>query len=801
MMQSFLSKTLLLLTLLVSLNALAKPDRSTIEEFTSSFDKQQGFFTFYHDKTNAKFYLEVPAKNQQFIFQTSLPWGLGSNDVGLDRGQLGETRLASFHIEGNKALLIQHNTEFRAQTSNQAERDSVNQAFADAVLYGFDVVATGDESALIDYTPYLLSDVHGVSQRLQQTEQGQFKADASRSVIYPARSKAFAENTELEAKVTFVGEGKGQWVNQVAANADAISLHLHHSFIKLPDPGYQPRDFHPNSGFWAHSFQDYAAPLGESMTVQYIPRHRLNKKDPIASQSEAREPIVYYLDPGAPEPVKTALLEGARWWSEAFAELGYKNAFQVKVLPDDADPMDVRYNVIQWVHRSTRGWSYGSSVIDPRSGEIIKGHVTLGSLRVRQDMKIAEGLMTPFIKDPSELKDAVQNMALARIRQLSAHEIGHTLGIAHNFAASPSDRASVMDYPHPLVNLTTDGSLSLSSAYTEGLGVWDKQVLAYGYSDFGGMPSSNEQLARILEQNEALNLSFVSDRDARPAGGAHPQAHLWDNGSEPVTELERLLSVRRQVLDNFNKDMLKPNQPLSDLQAIFVPVYLLHRYQTEAAAKWLGGVNYRYYMAEDTADDYQAVGASRQQSALKQLLKTIQADTLRVPSHIKQWLVPVAYGRSQSRESFNGKTGLIPDTISMAASAADHSLKLMLHNQRLNRLAQQHAKNERVPSPAGLMTEIFNTVFTDWQQAQNNPLQQRLVATAINAEVRAIKNTNLAAENRLAMRAELVKQQTELTESGSVVMQQLANDLKRFLAEGNWPEQYEPEPLPPGSPI
>lgn len=800
-MQRFLSKALLLLALLMSIAAQAKTDVPAIEEFTSSFQEHPGFFSFYHDKARAKFYLEVPKQGTQFIFQTSLPWGLGSNDVGLDRGQLGETRLASFHVEGNKALLVQHNTEFRAQTRNPAERSSVDQAFADAVLYGFDIVASNDERVLIDYTPYLLSDVHGISQRLQQTDQGQFKADASRSVIYPERSKAFTENTELEAKVTFVGEGKGQWVNQVAANADALSLHLHHSFIKLPDAGYQPRDFHPNSGFWAHSFKDYAAPLGEPMTVQYIPRHRLNKKDPIASQSEAREPIVYYLDPGAPEPVKTALLEGARWWAEGFEALGYDNAFQVKVLPEDADPMDVRYNVIQWVHRATRGWSYGSSVIDPRTGEIIKGHVTLGSLRVRQDMKIAEGLLTPFIDDPGELKSAVKDMALARIRQLSAHEIGHTLGIAHNFAASTSDRASVMDYPHPLVNLTTDGGLSLSNAYTEGLGVWDKQVLAYGYSDFGGMPSSNEQLARILDKNKTLNLSFISDRDARPAGGAHPQAHLWDNGSEPVTELERLLSVRRQVLDNFSKDMLSDDQPLSQLQSIFVPIYLLHRYQTEAAVKWLGGVNYHYYMADDSTDDYQPVGAARQQAALKQLLKTIQADTLRVPSHIKQWLVPPAYGESPSRENFSGKTGLIPDTVSMAASAADHSLSLMLNSERLNRLAQQHAENDRVPSPAELMKAIFSTVYSDWENAKQAPVEQRLLATAINAEVRAVKKSGLAAETRLIMRAELVKQQQELAQADSMLIQQLAKDLETFLSEGEWPEQYEPEPLPPGSPI
>lgn len=800
-MQRFLINTLWLVTLVISATAVAQSSPSNIQDFTESFEQHDGFFTFYHDTRQGKFYLEVPKKERNFIFQTSLPWGLGSNDIGLDRGQLGATRLSSFQIEGNKALLVQHNTQFRAQTRNPAEKNSVNEAFADAVLYGFDIKARNENAVLIDYTPYLLSDVHGVSQRLKQTEQGQFEADTSRSVIYPQRSKAFTENTELEAKVTFVGHGTGRWVNQVAANPDALALHLHHSFIKLPDSDYQPRPFHTNSGFWAHSFKDYAAPLGESMTVQYIPRHRLNKNDPIASESEARQPIVYYLDPGAPEPVKTALLEGARWWAEGFEALGYQNAFKVAVLPEGADPMDVRYNVIQWVHRATRGWSYGSSVIDPRTGEIIKGHVTLGSLRVRQDMNIAEGLLTPFVKDKKALKQAVKSMALARIRQLSAHEIGHTLGIAHNFAASPSDRASVMDYPHPLVNLTTDGSLSLNEAYAEGLGVWDKQVIAYGYSDFGGMPSSSEQLARILEKNKALNLSFISDRDARPQGGAHPYAHLWDNGSDPVTELERLLSVRQQVLSHFSKDMLSADQPLSQLQATFVPMYLLHRYQTEAAVKWLGGMNYRYYTASDNTDDYAPVSASRQQNALTLLLKTIQADALAVPSHIKQWLVPLAYGESGSREYFSGKTGLIPDTISMAASAANHSLTLMLNSQRLNRLSQQHAQDTRIPAPTQVADKIFETVFSDWESAPEDPLRQRLLATAVNAEVQAIQHPNLAAETRLLLRATLAAQQQRLASSDAPLLQQLAHDMKHFLSDAVWPEQYQPDPLPPGSPI
>lgn len=774
---------------------------ATIKGFTKTFIKHDGFFTFYHDQVSGNYYLQVPKSEQQFIFQTSLPWGLGSNDIGLDRGQLGETRLSSFHIEGDKALLMQHNTYYRAQTENVAERQSVNEAFADAVLFGFTIVARNDSHILIDYTPYLLSDVHGVTQRLASSEQGQYQVDAQRSVIYPERSKAFPKNTELEAKVTFTGEGKGRWVRQTAANADALTLHLHHSFIQLPDAGYLPRDFHPNSGFWAHSFKDYAAPLGESMTVQYIPRHRLQKKDPIASESEARQPITYYLDPGAPEPVRSALLEGAKWWQDGFDAIGYNNAFKVKMLPANADPMDVRYNVIQWVHRATRGWSYGSSIIDPRTGEIIKGHVTLGSLRVRQDMKIASALITPFVEDKQQLKEAVQKMALARIRQLSAHEIGHTLGIAHNFAASPSDRASVMDYPHPLVNLTTDGTLTLADAYDVGLGVWDKQVIAYGYSDFGGMPSATEQLTRILDKNESLGLSFISDSDARPAGGAHPTAHLWDNGSNPVTELERLLTVREQVLNNFSKGFLSDSEPLSRLQEFFVPVYLLHRYQVEAAVKWLGGVNYKYYLASDNTEGYKAVGGSRQQSALSQLLRTLSADALEVPPQVQQWLVPLAYGESSSRERFDGRTGLIPDPVSMAASAANHSLQLLLTPQRLNRLTQQHSVDRNVPSPAQLSSKVFKQVFNEWRDNQANPLHQRLLATTMNAFIHALQRVELAPESRLQIRSEVQRMKEVLASSGHDFTEQLAADIGAFTRSGEWPESYEPEALPPGSPI
>ncbi|PYE35262.1 uncharacterized protein DUF5117 [Idiomarina fontislapidosi] len=783
-----------------SIATAATEPTPSVAEFTQSMEKAEGFFDLYHDTEHGKFYLLVPNTQQSFIFQTSLPWGLGSNDVGLDRGQLGQTQLAHFKVQGNRVLLIAENTQYRAAEKNPAEHASVQQAFADSTLFGFNVVAHHPNGVLIDYTPFLLTDVHGVSERLQQTGQGQFSIDSERSVVYPARTKSFPDNTELEATVTFVGKGEGRYVNEILPNADTMTLHLHHSFIRLPDDKYRPRQFDPNSGFWAQTYYDYSAPLGEPLAQRVIPRHRLAKKDPIASSSEPQQPIIYYLDPGAPEPVKSALLEGAAWWEQAFAAAGYENAFQVKMLPADADPMDVRYNVIQWVHRATRGWSYGSSVIDPRTGEIIKGHVTLGSLRVRQDMKIAEGLIGPFSQQNSEeLKESIEQMALARIRQLSAHEVGHTLGIAHNFAASADNRASVMDYPHPLVTLTTAGEISLNDAYDTGIGEWDKQVVAYGYSDFGGMPSEQEQLDRILQKNQSLGLAFISDRDARPVGGAHPTAHLWDNGSDAVTELERLLNVRKQVLADFGQQQLRPDAALSDLQEVFVPIYLMHRYQTEAAVKWLGGVNYRYYMNDEKPNDYGPVSPSTQKRALSQLIETVRANTVRVPSHIHKLLVPLAYGYSDNRERFDGRTGLIPDPVSMAASASGFSLNLMFNAERLNRLSQQHAINNEVPSPEAIVNTLFNTLLDDAKAQPDDPVNQRILITAADTLVDAMQNEALAPEVRLALRQATTTVANKL--NGHVVTEALAEQLKRYLSDGEWPEGYAPAALPPGSPI
>jgi len=405
-------------------------------EKKKNLTKQQGFFTFHYSEGDDELYLEVPTNkiDEEFLYVHSLRTGLGSNDIGLDRGQLGGEAIVKFIKSGNKLLLLQPNLKYRANTTNELEKKSIQEAFAKSVLFGFEIKDTLSDKYVIDMTPFLMQDAHNVAGRLKAQNQGTYKLEKSRNTLWMERTKAFPKNTEFEAMITFVGEPKGRNIRSVVPDANSVSVIQHHSFVELPDDGYKPRAFDPRSGAIFISYQDYSTPIWEPITKRFITRHRLEKKNPDAAMSEAKEPIVYYLDPGTPEPVRSAILEGASWWNQAYESIGYTNAFQVKLLPADADPMDVRYNVIQWVHRSTRGWSYGGSVTDPRTGEIIKGHVSLGSLRIRQDFMIAQALMNKPFAERDDNYQPMLEMALARIRQLSAHEVGHTIGFAHNFA-------------------------------------------------------------------------------------------------------------------------------------------------------------------------------------------------------------------------------------------------------------------------------------------------------------------------------------------------------------------------------
>ena len=653
------------------------------------------------------------------MYVNSLSEGIGSNDIGLDRGQLGNTRIVKFMKAGNKLLLIQPNQDYRAITDNLEERKSVEQAFAKSVIHGFVIKETNQGKYLVDATSFFMRDAHGVQGRLSVRKQGSYSLDKSRSAISLERTKAFPKNVEFDVMLTFKGSPKSSNIRSVTPTASLITVNQHHSFIELPDGSYKPRKFDPRSGSNAMSYLDYATPVNESITKRFIYRHRLEKKNPEASKSEAVEPIIYYLDRGTPEPVRSALLDGARWWNQAYEAIGYTNAFQVKMLPEGADLLDVRYNVIQWVHRSTRGWSYGSSVSDPRTGEIIKGHVSLGSLRIRQDFLIAQALQAPYANDDTSDQFALE-MALARIRQLSAHEVGHTIGLAHNFAASTKGRSSVMDYPHPTLSLK-DKKVDFTNAYDTKIGDWDKVAIAYSYGEYAG--DEDASLNKLLDDAFKNGARFITDQDARPQGSAHAYAHLWDNGVNVSIELDNLLTLRKHAIANFSIDNIKTNQPYSVLEDVFVPLYFFHRYQTEGVTKVIGGLDYSYALKGDGSTIVKRVPGKTEKKALVSVLKTLNVEELAIPKKLLNLFPPRAFNYGRTRESFKSKTGVAFDPFGAVETASAMTLGLLLHPERVTRLVQHKSLDN---SQLGLVEVLDEVIANSIQKTYKDAYYQEL---------------------------------------------------------------------------
>ena len=664
----------------------------TIADKTKDAQKLPGYFNLYWDAKQGKLWLEIDKWDTDFLYQSSLPAGIGSNDIGLDRGQLGATRIVRFERSGPKILLVQENLDYRAVSNDAAERKAVHDSFAESVIWGFTAAAEENSRVLVDATDFYLSDAHGVTNALRRTRQGNFRLENSRSAVYLANTKNFPLNTEVEATLTFVGDDPGGWVRQVTPDPQAITVREHHSFVQLPQAGYKPRAYDPRSSYFGISYFDYATPVSEHIAKRFIARHRLEKKDPKAAMSEPVAPIAYYLDRGAPEPIRSALLEGARWWNQAFEAAGYKNAFRVELMPEGADPMDLRYNVIQWVHRATRGWSYGAGVIDPRTGEIIKGHVTLGSLRVRQDYLIAEGLLSPYEKG-KPVSPKMLEMALARLRQLAAHEVGHTLGLEHNYSSSTLNRSSVMDYPPPYVTLGADGVPDLSEAYAKGIGEWDKVSIAWGYQDFPTGTDEGTALNKILNDAFARGLRFLTDQDARPAGSSSSTAHLWDSGSNAVDELNRLMTVRAAALKRLGENNIREGDPLATIEDALVPVYMLHRYQVEAASKLVGGMDYVFALRGDGQAPTKIVAPAEQRRALHAVLSTVKPEALILPELLLKIIPPRPPMYERGREHFKIRTSPAFDALAPAEAAAQYTLQFLFNPARAARLVEFHARD------------------------------------------------------------------------------------------------------------
>lgn len=811
-----------LAALLFTTPALAQQGMPSVAEKTADMQAIEGFFDLYWDDTAGKLYLGFDASESEFIYSVSMGSGLGSNPVGIDRGQLGGAYILRATRVGPRVLLIEPNYQYRARSDNALEVQAVQDAFASSVHWGFDIVARTGDRVLVDATSFFLRDARGAAEQMRRAGQGTFALDAGRSAVYMPAVKSFPDNTEVEAMLTFTTSQPGRLVNEVAATGQAVTLRQHHSFVRLPDDGFRTRVADPRVGVNGPTVYDYATPIDTDLRVRWVARHRLEKRNPNAARSEAIEPIVYYVDPGVPEPIRSALIEGASWWNDAYEAAGFINAFRVEVLPEGVDPQDVRYNMIHWTHRRTRGYSYGSTVADPRTGEIIKGNVNLGSLRLRQDYLHGQGMVAPFPSGTAQYYEqcgladapsfdylsqvaddpAAVQMALARVRQLSAHEVGHTLGFPHNYMASAYGRESVMDYPAPLVEIE-NGRIDLSNAYLQRIGEYDKLSVKWLYSQFPAGTDEEQALQAIAAETIERGLIYMGHTNNNFIGAGHQYASVWDNGSNLVDHLKHEIEVRRIGLANFGPQSIRIGEPMSNLEQVLLPLYMHHRFQLRSAVQSLGGADYRYALRGDGQTTFTIIAGEEQRDALETVLSTLTVDFLALPERIIAMIPPPAY-RYADGELFEGYTELLFDPLGAAEASAAFSVGEVLHSARMARLVVFGSMGD-YPGVEEVVDRLVQVTWGAAAPGDEYRTQVLHVIQRVTADEMMLKATrdDSPAEVRAVLSDRLDKLAVRLegTANPSPHQRAVAADIRRWQTR---PESTIPAPkleLPAGDPI
>ncbi len=782
---------------------------------TAGMQRQDGYFPFWWDARGGKLLLEVPRVGEDFLYLNSLATGVGSNALGLDRGSIGNAVVVRFERHGPRLLLVQQNTGFRATAAaSAAETRAVEESFPTSVRAAFPVLAEEGGRFLVDATDFFLQDAYGVAAQIRRGNQGDFRLDRDRSTVYLPRTKAFPKNTEVETLLTWASDNPGPEIQRHTPDGRSLSLRQHHSFVELPPPGYRPRAFDPRVGVNPLTFYDFSQPFDRSFQQRWISRWRLEKKDPRAAMSEPVKPIVYYLDPGIPEPYRTAFRQGASWWNRVFEAAGFIDAFQVADLPEGVDPMDARYNVVQWVHRTDPGFSIGPSFRDPRTGEIIKAAVKMDTYRSLTDYNIFAGTLpateteADWMAGLDPAADA-EEFTMSRRRQHVAHEIGHTLGLAHNFITSTYGRASVMDYPGPLIRLR-NGRIDLSEAYRAGPGAYDTLAIRYAYEQFATPEEEARGLAAIVGDGMRRGIRFMSDREADELGGMSAEVTRWANGSDRVAELERTMEVRRHLLDRFGVVAIRPGAPMHQLNERLAPVYLHHRYALEAAWKAVGGLDFTFALAGDGQVPARVADPAMQRRALELLVRAIQPEELAIPERVAALIPPPPFGYGSGPWGFASPAGGAFDPLAAAQVLSTAVVEGVLHRERAARLVSFHARDARAPSLDEVIGRLVDGTWGQPTPASPRDAALRRVAQravvdrliALASDRQATPQARAAAEYRLARLAERLQGRSGGGAEQRAHEELAMRDVRRFLERRAAPtEPTQPLPIPPGTPI
>jgi len=787
-----------------------QPGRAqSIGEQTASMESQEGFVDLHWDPAAGALLLEIDRLGEDFLYLQSLATGIGSNRLGLDRGEIGDIHIARFERVGPKIHFVLRNPGFRVEVGRTAALDrSVEESFPTSTVASWPILAEDGGRVLVDATALFLQDVWGIAESLDEAGEGSFRVDPERSRIYLPRTRAFPENTEVEASLTFAGTNPGPEIRRHTPDGRSLTLRQHHSFVQLPDDGYRPRHFDPRIGLGPVSFFDFGKSFDEEYVTRYARRHRLQKRDPGAEMSEPVEPIIYYLDPAVPEPYRSAFIEGGEWWNRVFEAAGFIDAFQIHDMPDDMDPMDARYHVIQWVHRTEAGSSIGPSFVDPRTGEIIKAAVRMDSHRSLADHNLyagavpateggtgglpgggfdpletgAEGAALDWVASLAPDVTA-EEFAMARRRQHSAHEIGHTLGLAHNFIAASYGRASVMDYPAPLIELE-GGEIRLANAYRAGPGAYDTLAIRWAYTEF---PEGEERagLEAILSDGMERGLRFITNSDER-ASSSYPDATTWINGSDVLDEMERIAEVRRVLIERFDEEAIEPGEAMWRLEERFVPVYLHHRFQLGAVVKVIGGMEFRYGLRGDPYPVTEIIDGARQRRALDQLLGALAPGELAVPESVLRQLAPRPYGHQDVRVGFESRAEPAFDQLGIARTLSAMVIGGVLDPARMARVAAFHQRDRSLPTPEEVVGRLVDGL---WPSVSENPLarvpQRQLVDALIDlaADERASVEARASAEWGLGAIAQVAGSVPSDAPDPVVAHARLAAaDIERFLS-------------------